>query len=132
MARIDLPGGGWADILDLKGAKERDRRRFKAAVVKASRLATVADSERFVDATYEMLVAGIREWSFGPITIDALLDLDPPDYEAIDKAVTVSARRFLKGTQFGPPDEGEPAEDSPFGPLNGSARSPSEASLPTT
>jgi len=102
LQRVDLPSGGWADLRPAKAVSERQRRPVRQGFYKLADIPGVreafksGDTESLpmqvmneFDTLNDMLaVAVIAGWSFGaPVTLDAVQDLDGPDYDALQKAV---------------------------------------------
>jgi hypothetical protein len=98
--RIDIQGG-WIELREPEAVPERLRRPVLQQSVKASQFN--ADSEMdaealdFFSAFNDLLaIALIESWSFSaPVSVDGLLDLPGPTYDAIREAVTPLLPRLM-------------------------------------
>lgn len=109
--KLDLPDGGWAEVLDPEMLSERDRRPFLKSVD-----ALITSSEDSYDgslALYDHVMAFmVVSWSYGDGTFDpeAALDLPIGVYDKLRQR----ADRFLKAIT--PDFSVSPDEDSPTTP----------------
>lgn len=95
MSRLDLPGGGWAELRDVEKIPESLRRPVKRKLVEAGAFATNGDVTLTAEAwdTYEELqdatiLAMVSAWSFPDgITSETLLARDGDVYDALAEAV---------------------------------------------
>lgn len=123
--KIDLPDGGWADMCAPRKVPERKRRSYQSAVMDLN--AATGDlprdpenpanpDEKFYSGRHNELMSTVfdmqilcfvREWSFGPVTLEALQDLDGDAYDVLKKWAIGHANEMMP--DFGPdPDPKAP------------------------
>lgn len=99
MSRIDLPDGQWAELAPPKKVPERKRRRYVAAMTDLVQATNhlpknekgEPDQSEFgasemekVDAVGDALIlALVREWSFGEVTLEAIAELPGDAFDAL-------------------------------------------------
>ena len=126
--RLELPEGEWADLYDPIKVPERKRRPVVRALVtfmkdrqgadvpqfgaedlsdeeKAAAIAANLDPELLVaadDLNDAVVIALVREWSFGAVTTDVLLDLPADTYEALSNACQPHMNDLMPNFQVSP------------------------------
>jgi len=125
--RIDLPDGGYAELYDPIKVPERKRRPVVAALVKfmrdraqaqvpdfdaknmsedeAAKIAASIDPSLLVaadDLNDTVVVALVREWSFGEVTTDVLLDLPADTYKQLSTACAPHMQALMPDFQVSP------------------------------
>lgn len=127
-ARIDLPEGQWADLYDPIKVPERKRRPVVRALVafmkdrqahepppfdpadlsddeKAARIAAQLDPSLLVaadDLNDAVVVALVREWSFGAVTLEVLLDLPADTYKVLSEACGPHMNELMPSFEVNP------------------------------
>jgi hypothetical protein len=127
-ARIELPEDQWADLYDPIKVPERKRRPVVRALVafmkdrqehepppfdaadlsddeKAARIAAQIDPSLLVaadDLNDALVVALVREWSFGAVTLEVLLDLPADTYRVLSEACSPHMNELMPNFQVSP------------------------------
>ncbi len=113
-ARVELPGGGWADLRDPDAVTERQRKPFLAASGRLVKSDDMEDSGfiAVLDVQDALVLALVNAWSYeAPVTADSLLDLPCKALDALRAACF--AHRDALTPDFGPtPDPASPTEPS--------------------
>ena len=78
MARIDLPGGGWAELRDIETITERERRPL---MLKASR--TNGDYQKLETLADDLLLMFVEDWSYGEVTAATIQDIPSLAYSKL-------------------------------------------------
>jgi len=110
--RINLPSGGWFEVREARAVTERQRRPIRYASANLAGLNGGAAFEAWDKVVDLASVAYITEWSYTtPPSVDALLDIDPADCDAIRAVIEPKMSELLPN--FGPSGATDPKADTP-------------------
>lgn len=112
--RLELPGGGWAQLRDPEAVTERQRKPFVTALGRASKYEQMDDGGlgAMIDVQDALVVALVDSWSYeAPVSADALLDLPHKAVTALRVACLAHQSELMP--DFGPtPDPATPSVPS--------------------